>query len=84
MKATGAKARIVRIPYGLFHAMLRTYALIDKDPPFTTQQLAALVTPDLFEVIDWPAIFGVAPTPLAAAFHETFNDPRFSSVVLDF
>ncbi len=83
-KATGAKARIVKIPYGLFHTMLKTYALIDKDPPFTTQQLAALVTPELFEVIDWPAIFGVMPTPLAVAFHETFNDPRFSSVVLEF
>ncbi len=83
-KATGAKAKIVKIPYGLFHTMLKTYALVDKDPPFTTQQLAALVTPDLFEVIDWPAIFGVTPTPLAAAFHETFNDPRFSSVVLEF
>ena len=83
-QATGAKARIVKIPYGLFHTMLKTYALIDKDPPFTTQQLAALVTPELFEVIDWPAIFGVTPTPLDAAFHETFNDPRFSSVVLEF
>ena len=82
--ATGAKARIVTIPYGLFRKLLQTYALVDKDPPFTTQQLAALITPDLFEVIDWPAIFGVTPTPLAAAFHETFNDPRFSSVVLEF
>jgi len=82
--ATGAKARIVNIPYALFKALLRTYALVDRDPPFTTQQLAALVTPDLFEVIDWPGIFGVPPTPLAAAFHETFNDPRFSSVVLEF
>ncbi len=82
--ATGAKARIVKIPYALFKTMLQTYALMDRDPPFTTQQLAALVTPDLFEVIDWPGIFGVSPTPLAAAFHETFNDPRFSSVVLDF
>ena len=82
--ATRARARIVKIPYALFTTMLQTYALMDRDPPFTTQQLAALVTPDLFEVIDWPGIFGVPPTPLAAAFHETFNDPRFSSVVLEF
>ncbi len=83
-KAAGAKARIVTIPYGLFRRLLLTYALVDKNPPFTANQLAALVTPDLFEVIDWPGIFGVTPTPLDAAFHETFNDPRFASVVLDF
>ncbi len=83
-RAAGARARIVTIPYGLFKGLLQTYALVDKDPPFTANQLAALVTPDIFEVIDWPGIFGVTPTPLDAAFHETFNDPRFSSVVLDF
>ncbi len=82
--ATGARARIVTIPYELFRRLLQVYALVDRDPPFTANQLAALVTPDLFEVIDWPAIFGVRPTPLDAAFHETFNDPRFSSGVLDF
>ncbi len=82
--AAGARARIVTIPYGLFRRLLLTYALVDKDPPFTANQLAALVTPDLFDVIDWPGIFGVVPTPLDAAFHETFNDPRFASVALDF
>jgi protoporphyrinogen oxidase len=29
------------------------------------------VTPDVFEVIDWPAIFGVKATPLKAALAET-------------
>ena len=38
-------------------ACLRLYALFDRDPPFTTKQLEALVTPDIFEVIDWPGIF---------------------------
>ena len=78
--AAGARARIVRIPYGLFRRLLLTYALVDKNPPFTANQLAALSTPDLFDVIDWPGIFGVTPTPLAEAFH----DPRFASVALDF
>ena len=82
--AANAKARIVTIPYGLFRRLLLTYALVDKDPPFTANQLAALATPDLFDVIDWPGIFGVTPTPLADAFHETFNDPRYASVALDF
>ena len=40
------------------------YALIDRDPPFTTSQLEALVMPEVFEVIDWPAIFGVTATPI--------------------
>ena len=83
-EATGAKARIVRIPYGLFKALLAAYARIDRDPPFTTSQLAALATPDLFEVIDWPAIFGVAPTPLRTALRETFRDPRHASIELAF
>lgn len=82
--ATGAKTPIVKIPYALFDAMLRTYGLIDKNPPFTAKQLEALVTPDLFEVIDWPSIFNVRSTPLKDAMTETFRDPVYSSVVLEF
>jgi nucleoside-diphosphate-sugar epimerase len=78
------KTRIVRIPYGLFWLLLRAYALVDRNPPFTTAQLKALATPDLFEVIDWPGLFGVTPTPLAEALRETFQDPRFSRLVLEF
>ena len=82
--ALGLKTPIVKVPYGLFWLLLASYAAVNKNPPFTTQQLKALVTPDVFEVIDWPKIFGVRPTPLEEAFRETFNDPRFSSVVLEF
>ncbi len=59
----------------LFWALLKVYALIDRDPPFTTSQLAALVIPETFEVIDWPAIFGVRATPIAEALRETFQHP---------
>lgn len=83
-EASGASARIVTIPYGLFKLMLDTYALIDRDPPFTSKQLKALVTPDVFEVIDWPAIFGTRSTPLEAALAETFQHPVYSNVVLEF
>lgn len=83
-RATGAKARIVRIPYRLFWLLLSTYALVDRDPPFTVKQLEALVTPDVFEVIDWPDIFGVQATSLRNAFDETYQHPDYSSVVLDF
>lgn len=83
-KATGAKAIILKIPYGLFYALLWIWALFDKNPPFTTQQLQALIAKDEFEVIDWPAIFGVPYTPFEKAIDETFNHPAYSKVVLDF
>ena len=83
-KASGAKTPIIHIPYGAFWMLLRVYAVFDRDPPFTTKQLEALVTPDSFEVIDWPSIFGVRATPLDEALAITFNDPRYSGVVLDF
>lgn len=83
-RATKAGTWIVRIPYALFYALLWVWGLFDKNPPFTTQQLAALSAKDEFEVIDWPGIFGVPYTPFKAAVFETFNDPRYSSVVLEF
>lgn len=83
-RATGARTPIVRIPYALFYALLWTWALFDRHPPFTTQQLAALVARDEFEVIDWPARFGVRSTPFAQAMDETFRDPVYSQVVLEF
>jgi hypothetical protein len=64
--------------------MLKTYALFDRDPPFTTQQLEALVTPDEFEIIDWPGIFGVTSTPLEKALVDTFRHPVYSQVNLEF
>ena len=79
-----ARARIVHLPYRLFWALLWLYARFDRNPPFTTNQLEALVIPEIFPVIDWPAIFGVAETPLEDALRETFLDPRYSHVVLDF
>ena len=83
-RATSAKALIVRIPYSLFALLLRTYALVDSNPPFTEKQLAALVTPDVFEVIDWPGIFGVKATPLQTALDETFRHPVYSKIALQF
>lgn len=82
--ASGATTPIVKIPYGLFKLLLTVYAQIDKNPPFTTKQLAALVIPEEFEVIDWPGIFGVKATPLDAAMRETFTDPVYSKIVLEF
>jgi nucleoside-diphosphate-sugar epimerase len=82
--AIGARTPVVRIPYAAFHAMLKAFALVSKDPPFTTQQLKALVTPDRFDLIPWWEIFQTASTPLDAALDKTFRDPRYSGIVLDF
>lgn len=79
-----ARARILHIPYAAFWALLWLYARFDRNPPFTTHQLRALVIPEVFPVIDWPAIFGVRETPLEEALQETFCDPRYSHIVLDF
>lgn len=81
---SGAKARIVHIPYRLFWRLIQVYGSIADNPPFTTDQLEALVIPEEFAVIDWPGIFDVQQTPLRDALHETFNHPEYSSIVLDF
>jgi nucleoside-diphosphate-sugar epimerase len=83
-KATGAKAHIQRIPYSLFWSLLKINAIFDRDPAFTTGQLAALVTPDVFEVIDWSSIFNIRATPLQEALNKTFRDPLYSHITLDF
>jgi nucleoside-diphosphate-sugar epimerase len=82
--ATGSRTRIQKVPYSVFWLLLKAYAMFDRNPPFTTKQLRALSTPDMFEVIDWPGIFGVRPTPLPEALEETFRHPVYSNVVLDF
>lgn len=83
-RATRARTLILNIPYWLFYSLLWVWALFDHNPPFTTQQLAALAAKDEFEVIDWPGIFGVTATPFTRAINETFNDPTYSKVVLEF
>ncbi|MDP9123450.1 MAG: NAD-dependent epimerase/dehydratase family protein [Pseudomonadota bacterium] len=83
-RATRSRTSIVKIPYSAFHAALWFWSLFDKNPPFTTQQLAALSAKDEFEVIDWPGIFGVKRTAFRDAVEETFNDPRYGRVVLEF
>ncbi|RMC99273.1 NAD-dependent epimerase/dehydratase family protein [Aquitalea palustris] len=83
-KAVAARTMLLHIPYGLFYVLLKIWALFDRNPPFTADQLKALVAHDEFEVIDWPTIFQVTPTPFSQAVDATFNDPQYSRVVLDF
>jgi nucleoside-diphosphate-sugar epimerase len=83
-EAVGARTPIVRIPYSAFWLLLWIYGLFDRNPPFTTRQLEALVTPDIFEVIDWPRIFGVQSMPLRDAFIEAYRSAPYSDIILDF
>ena len=83
-RASDAGAAIVRIPYRLFWLLLRAYAAFDRNPPFTTRQLEALVAPEEFEVIPWWDIFGVPATPFARAIDETFGRGPYRDVVLEF
>jgi nucleoside-diphosphate-sugar epimerase len=80
----GSRTWIVRIPYWSFWFLLRLYAIFDRNPPFTTKQLKALVTPDRFEVIPWDQVFGVRRTPFREAIRETFTDTRYANVTLQF
>ena len=80
----GLKTPIVKIPFNLFKFLMATYALFSKNPPFTTQQLDALVADDKFELIPWWDIFNVEPTPFKDAMYETFNDPKYSNIILKF
>lgn len=82
-RETGAGAVILKVPYALFWLMLKAYALIDRDPPFTTKQLEALVIPEEFELIPWWDIFQVPATPFPEALRETFKG-RYANIVLEF
>lgn len=83
-KVKKIKIPIVKIPYSLFYALMWSYALFSKNPPFTTQQLQALVADDHFELIPWWDIFDVKSTSFEDAMFETFNDPTYSKYVLEF
>lgn len=81
---TNSRAIILNIPYNLFHLILYIWGVFDQNPPFTTQQLAALVGKDEFEVIDWPSIFNTTVTPLGQSILETFTHPVYSKIILEF
>ncbi|MFK8020361.1 MAG: NAD-dependent epimerase/dehydratase family protein [Pseudomonadales bacterium] len=75
---------ILKLPYVVFYLLLKTYALFDKNPPFTISQLEALVIDELFAETDWETEFSVKATPFKEAIAETFTDPKFADVVLEF
>ncbi|MEJ2141816.1 MAG: NAD-dependent epimerase/dehydratase family protein [Gammaproteobacteria bacterium] len=83
-KSVKSRTFILHIPYRLFWILLKVWAVFDSDPPFTADQLKALVACDEFDVIDWDKIFDVKPTPFAEAIKETFQHPVYSKYILKF
>ncbi len=83
-KTLGVKTWIVHIPYGLFWVLLKIYAMVDRDPPFTVSQLKALTADDVFEVVPWWDIFEVTPTPIEAAMQETLLNETYNKYILKF
>lgn len=83
-RAIKAKTLILKIPFKLFWVLLKIWALFDRNPPFTADQLDALVASDEFEVIDWEGEFDVTATKFKDAVHETFCHPTYSKIELEF
>ncbi len=81
-RAKKLRTLILRIPYGVFHALLRIYALFSGKPPFTAAQLKALTAGDDFHGVDTFDTFGVRQTPFEDAVRESYCDPRYSQIVL--
>ena len=79
----GLRTPIVRIPYGLFDALLRLYAVFSDKPPFTSSQLKALTAGDDFSGVDIEQTFGFKPTPFADGIRETFCHPVYSKYVVE-
>lgn len=82
--ANGSSSLLLHLPYSLFYMLLAVYAVFDRNPPFTTAQLKALVIDEIFEDIDWEGIFGISATPLEQAIHDTFTHPVYSKIRLTF
>lgn len=81
-RVKGLHTWIVHIPYGLFHWLLKAYALVSSKPPFTADQLKALTAGDDFKGVNTEVVFGVKQTPFEVAVRESYCDPRYSHIVL--
>lgn len=81
-RVKGLHTVIVKIPFGLFRALLKFYAMFSGKPPFTAAQLKALAGGDEFTGVDTQSTFGVRQTPFEDAVRESYCDPRYSGIVL--
>jgi len=83
-KVQDLKTVIVKIPYTLFWVLIKIYSLFSNNPPFTTDQLEALMAKDEFELIPWWDLFDTSATPFEDAIRETFCDEFYSKIILEF
>ena len=83
-KAVNSRTIIIHLPIAIFGILLQSWAILSRQPAFTQSQLKALTAGDEFEVINWPEIFAMTPTPLARALQITYRDRRFSKVEMPF
>lgn len=81
-KVKGLHTLIVHIPIGLFAALLKTYALFSKRPPFTADQLKALRAGDDFKGVDTEREFGFRQLRFEDAVRESYCDPRYSHILV--
>jgi nucleoside-diphosphate-sugar epimerase len=79
----GLRTPIVHIPVPVFRLLLRGFALFSDRPPFTADQLDALMAGDEFTGVDIESTFGFRPTPFRQAIRETFLDPVHSRHVVE-
>ena len=74
----------IHLPIPIFAFLLKIWALISKNPAFTTSQLYSLIAGDEFQIIDWPNIFNVKSTPFKEALKITHNHKRYSKIDIPF
>jgi nucleoside-diphosphate-sugar epimerase len=79
----GLRTPIVHLPVPLFRLLLRGFSLLSDRPPFTADQLDALMAGDEFTGVDMETTFGFRPTPFRDAIRETFLDPVHSRHVVE-
>lgn len=73
----GLKRLYVNIPLPLFGFMMNVYAFLTRKPPFTSDQMKALVAGDEFPIENWQKQFNVKYTTYENAIRETFNSPYY-------
>ena len=73
----GLRRLLVPVPLPLFGAALRVGALLLRRPPFTKDQLDALVAGDDFPVDGWCEAFDVRYTPFREGLRQVYASPRY-------
>ncbi len=81
-KVKKLRTLILKIPYSIFYLLMKVYSIFSKKPPFTTSQLKALTAGDYFKSDNWQEDFNVKQTPFKVAIEETFNDDKYSKIIL--